>query len=147
MPTRFDIPSSADDHAAIARRSSRMLTACGILMISILALLTLQRTSDGKTREQPRAMACARWDDMASEAIAVLAQNKPLLGEARFRLRRARSNCRAGWIGPACEDYRAIIEQAPERKMSWSADASSCASTLARAGAGSRRQARRLELR
>lgn len=113
-----------------------MLTVRFIAIISILALLTLQRPSDDRAaaQERPRTPPCTHWDDMAGEAIMQLAQNKRDLrqvSDATFRMRRARSNCWAGWIALACEDYRAIIQQAPERKMTWPADPSVCAAALA----------------
>lgn len=71
--------------------------------------------SAGKdTPETSLAPACAQWDDLARESIARQVQNGKrdadlrLVGDAIFRLRRARRNCDAGWTTLACRDYVAV---------------------------------------
>jgi len=56
---------------------------------------------------------CEPWDDAASAAVARLVAIRDetaeaFFGDAVFRLRRARRNCRAGWIGLARLDYEAL---------------------------------------
>lgn len=58
--------------------------------------------------------ACLHWDKEAAEVVAHLSRdiNDVSLRQASdavFRLRRARGNCRGGWINFACLDYRAIV--------------------------------------
>jgi hypothetical protein len=62
---------------------------------------------------RPFDARCEPWDDAASVAIARLVATRDetaeaFLGDAVFRLRRARRNCRSGWIGLARLDYDAL---------------------------------------
>ena len=62
---------------------------------------------------RPLDARCEPWDDTASVAIARLVATRDetaeaFLGDAVFRLRRARRNCRSGWIGLARLDYDAL---------------------------------------
>lgn len=66
-------------------------------------------------QERPRDLICAQWDDLAGEAIAYLVRGKDDLllrqvGDAVFRMRRARRTCQLGWAQLACRDYRAIVQ-------------------------------------
>lgn len=72
--------------------------------------------SAGKgTAETGSAPACAQWDGLARESIALRVQNGKRdvdlrqVGDAIFRLRRARRNCDAGWTMLACRDYLAVM--------------------------------------
>jgi hypothetical protein len=63
----------------------------------------------GSSVEQP---ACPDWDRAARAAIAALAGTEiapAQIMDAKFRLRRARRNCTAGWVNLACGDYQAIL--------------------------------------
>jgi hypothetical protein len=67
--------------------------------------------------EAPLHRMCGDWEPGASEAVGVLVRDPSdatarQASDALFRLRRARRNCRAGWIGLACQDYQAIIHPA-----------------------------------
>ena len=56
--------------------------------------------------------ACAAWDDAASEALGAWAGTGVIpaqVEDAKFRLRRARRNCMAGWVNLACGDYQAVV--------------------------------------
>jgi hypothetical protein len=62
---------------------------------------------------RPFDARCEPWDDAASVAIARLVATRDetaeaFFGDAVFRLRRARRNCRSGWIGLARLDYDAL---------------------------------------
>lgn len=76
--------------------------------------------------------ACARWDEAASDALARLVHDRNdvaarQLGDALFRLRRARKNCGLGWLVVACQDYRAILHSAGGRGV---APVPACAAAL-----------------
>jgi Zn-dependent protease with chaperone function len=76
--------------------------------------------------------ACARWDEAASDALARLVHDRNdvaarQLGDALFRLRRARKNCSLGWLVVACQDYRAILDSAGGRGV---APVPACAAAL-----------------
>lgn len=95
-----------------------MLSVCFIITVAVLALPALQRTSEigAIAQERPRATPCAQWDNLASAAIVQRVQDKldlKELGDAIFRMRRARNSCDGGWFWLACEDYQAIIAGAP----------------------------------
>jgi hypothetical protein len=77
--------------------------------------------------------ACAAWDREASLGIAALVPDPtPLaqsrLDEALLQLRRARQNCRAGWLDVARAEYqqmrdnypapgRALVDAAPDASL------------------------------
>jgi hypothetical protein len=109
-------PPVAAASTGVARWLRRLPTICNIAIVAMLAFLAFHRTSDSDAvaQERPRAQPCARWDDMASKAIVQLVQNKRdvdlrQLGDAIFRMRRARRSCEGGWFRLACEDYQAIM--------------------------------------
>jgi hypothetical protein len=67
-----------------------------------------------RSREQAINPVCETWDSAASSAVARLVADTSdtaarQLGDSLFRLRRARKNCRIGWVNLACQDYRALI--------------------------------------
>jgi len=89
----------------------------------ILALLLLLRVeyghgvihdADSRATEAPLHPICAHWDGKAADALARLLHETSdgslrQAGDALFRLRRARRNCRAGWLALSCRDYHAIV--------------------------------------
>jgi hypothetical protein len=80
----------------------------------------LQPATGDASQSRSRQAACAQWDDAAGEAIVRLVQSKSdadlrKLGDAVFRIRRARRNCSAGWFRLACLDYGAITRSASGR--------------------------------
>ena len=63
--------------------------------------------------EKPLDSVCASWDREASVGVALLVRNPTAQGESQlddalFRLRRARKNCRAGWLDIARQDYASL---------------------------------------
>jgi hypothetical protein len=61
----------------------------------------------------PLYQICDHWDEAAADVVARLVHEPAdaslrQAGDALFRLRRARRNCRAGWFALSCRDYRAI---------------------------------------
>jgi hypothetical protein len=63
--------------------------------------------------ERPLDSLCAFWDRDASAGVALLIPNATALGQSQledalFRLRRARTNCRAGWLDIARQDYLSL---------------------------------------
>jgi hypothetical protein len=68
--------------------------------------------------DKPLDSVCATWDREASVGIALLVPNATALAEshlddALFRLRRARKNCRAGWLDVARTDYEHLRQSYP----------------------------------
>jgi hypothetical protein len=57
--------------------------------------------------------SCRAWDQSASEAVARLVGDlgvEALLADAVFRLKRARSHCRNGFMTLARQDYVALTD-------------------------------------
>lgn len=72
-----------------------------------------------RTAALPLNPACTRWDTMAADTVARLVREPAdaslrQAGDALFMLRRARSNCRTGWLALSCLDYRAITRLRPD---------------------------------
>jgi hypothetical protein len=68
--------------------------------------------------ERPLDQVCAAWDREASSGIATLVPGSTALTESQldyalFQLRRARKNCRAGWLDIAREDYASLRNAYP----------------------------------
>jgi hypothetical protein len=68
--------------------------------------------------DRPLDALCASWDREASIGIALLIPNPTALAESQldyalFQLRRARRNCRAGWLDLARQDYAALRDAHP----------------------------------
>lgn len=77
-----------------------------------LLYLSFTTTADPARPFDPR---CETWDDAANAAIARLIATRDetaeaFFGDAVFRLRRARRNCRSGWVGLARGDYEALSD-------------------------------------
>ena len=90
-----------------------ILTLVAIAVVGLI--LSAERPADAA--ETPRTSICRAWDDSAGEVIAKLAQahnvDLRLVGDAIFRMRRARRSCGIGLIRLACVDYHAIIDGSP----------------------------------
>jgi hypothetical protein len=68
---------------------------------------------------------CALWDGQASETITRRVHDSTgdvdlrRLGDAIFRMRRARRSCDIGLIRMACQDYIAIMRDVPGISSEW----------------------------
>jgi hypothetical protein len=87
------------------------LTVFGIGQICYWAVVT-------GDLDKPLDTVCATWDRDVSAGIALLVPDPTALAEshlddALFRLRRARRNCRAGWLDIARQDYEHLRESYP----------------------------------
>lgn len=99
-------------------RRRRDVVAAFLALVSIPVvgpILSAERAAHAA--ETPRTSICRAWDDSAGEAIAKLAQARNvdlrLVGDAIFRMRRARRSCGLGLIRLACVDYHAIMDGSP----------------------------------
>jgi hypothetical protein len=86
-----------------------LLAALAALFLAVLMLGEIPRET---AMLDPR---CDTWDETANAALgaAIAARNRipdSQLGDAVFRLRRARRNCKAGWLALAQSDYEALLE-------------------------------------
>ena len=106
---------------------SRLLYGSAVTVVMLLVIAVVERTlpdgTEAYAAEGPRTGVCAAWDDAASDAVTKLAQARDvdlrLVGDAIFRMRRARRNCHMGFIRFACVDYRAIIRGSPGLRDLW----------------------------
>lgn len=109
-------PLGSPDAPATRRRASRSTTAyasAGLIVIAVIGAFALFERAASQA-DVPISAACEPWDSVSSEAVARLVADSSdaaarQLGDAVFRLRRARKNCRLGWVGLACQDYRAVL--------------------------------------
>jgi hypothetical protein len=88
----------------------------GYLLVAALVIVAvfLHQTTKRAAAIRPHPI-CARWDKMAADAVAGLVHepadaSSRQAGDDLFMLRRARSNCRAGWLALSCRDYYAIVK-------------------------------------
>jgi len=92
---------------------------------------------------------CALWDGRAGETIVRRVtesrDNVDLrqLGDAIFRMRRARRSCDVGLIRAACQDYIAVVRNIAGISSEWPGHASVCPPTIADEQGGDGRQAAR----
>ena len=117
--TRFGSASKpAPDFAANSapeRERAQTAIAGYVLVAALILLAVLLHVTTKRAAAIPLHPVCARWDRMAADAVARLLHEPAdaslrQAGDALFMLRRARSNCRAGWLALSCRDYHAIVK-------------------------------------
>ena len=134
MRPRIDVKLPPEEHQSIGHWSRRMLGGCATIIAITLAIPVFQQAmSDGanvQASERP-SFACVGWDEAASEAIVQMVKagrdvDLRLVGDAVFRMRRARRNCHMGWVRLACLDYQSIMRGAPALSERWLPTAFEC---------------------
>lgn len=94
------------------------------VLLSMTGIFRSSATADGGDAERQKfARACMQWHQAAGAAVSRLVQSARdadlvQVGDAVFRMRRARRNCDAGWITLACQDYHAVAAGTPGYAMS-----------------------------
>lgn len=96
----------------VAYSVDRPLLFAVVAAALVVLLMTVEKLPSEEVALDPR---CEAWDEMASVAFAAaIAERSRLLeyqlGDAVFRLRRARRNCKVGWHELARLDYEALLE-------------------------------------
>jgi hypothetical protein len=94
----------------VRRWSWLLLAPAGVLVLGHVGAPALSRATP-----RPLAPECEIRDAAASAALAPLIADRDRaieaqLGDALFRLRRARRNCRHEWVGLARFDYDALLD-------------------------------------
>ena len=133
--------TTIDSGEAPAARA-RYALGCYALIVSLLLLLLLIEYGYGlipdtgsRAAEVPLHPICAHWDGKAANALARLLHETSDValrqaGDALFRLRRARRNCRAGWLALSCRDYHAIVRSQDRGSDQASSSNSLCSATM-----------------
>jgi len=113
---RFDsTPQSYPAADSAARRARAPAAIGGYVLVACLVMLgVLLHETTKRAAAIPLHPICTHWDEMAADIVARLVHEPAdaslrQAGDALFRLRRARRNCRAGWLALSCQDYHAIV--------------------------------------
>jgi hypothetical protein len=126
----------------VSTHVSAILRITRLGFLCVLMILWLPATEAGavdfhlqRWSQNPK---CAVWDHQASELMAHrVAASSPVdvdlrqIGDAIFRMRRARRSCEVGLIELACQDYAAIMRHVPGISSEWLGYASVCAAAIA----------------
>ena len=95
------------------RNPARLATDKLLLVAAVFGVAVLAYWSMSRNVATPLDPACAVWDQTASAKVAELVGDpsdvaQALLGDAVFKLKRARSHCRNGFTSLARLDYSAL---------------------------------------
>jgi hypothetical protein len=94
------------------------MSSIAVLLVGVMLWPLWQSAGEGP--QIGVTPVCAQWDGLARDSLARRVQNGERdadlrqVGDAVFRLRRARRNCHAGWIALACQDYLAVARGTSE---------------------------------
>ncbi len=91
-----------------------------LFIVPVILGLGVFAVHAGRWPVRPNDIQCDRLDARASAAVAAMVAHRNTfaeahLGDAVFRLRRARNNCRFGMAALARGDYEALIDGRLER--------------------------------
>jgi hypothetical protein len=127
MPPRPYVSLTSVNRSMSLDRSRR--TWAGILAgVAVATLLVTVEfthgtsTVDAGAEKQRLARSCLEWHLAAGVVVSRLVQSTRdadllQVGDAVFRMRRARRNCEAGWYVLACQDYHAVTNAVPGTVM------------------------------
>lgn len=116
MRHSLDLHLTAAEQAYISRWTIAASSPLGLLALLLLGAAAVTKPAPIKAPTQ-YALAnhtCSPWDARARDALAELVREPGdaalrQIGDAVFRLRRARRNCEHGWVRLACQDYHAVM--------------------------------------
>jgi hypothetical protein len=140
----MDSSSSPTIQSDQSAARSRTIPVYSFAVALALGALVVVLVFSGPTADdEPLNPACQSWDSAAVTAVEQMSGGagdlaRMRVSESQFRLRRARRNCREGWVNLACQDYRAVTTGTVtigRRDLSASSDA--CPSDIGRETAGS----------
>ncbi len=93
------------------------------VLLSMTSIFKSSATVDGGDAERRKfARACMQWHLAAGAVVSRLVQSTRdadlvQVGDAVFRMRRARRNCDSGWVTLACQDYHSVVAGTPGYAM------------------------------
>ena len=101
--------------SALRLRSTPRWLWLAAVALGLVAAAQIVSPAQPNERAAPFSRQCDEWDRAASAAmIALITKRDPVieqqLGDAVFRLRRARKYCRHDLVGLAWLDYRALTD-------------------------------------
>lgn len=117
------------------------------LVISAVAVAVHAAKAETQFERWSLRPLCVLWDGQASEAIARRVKHSPgdvnlrRLGEAMFRMQRARRSCDIGLVRMACQDYVAIMRDVPGISSEWTGSNVVCPFAMADEPKGEPQQA------
>jgi hypothetical protein len=106
------LPQSARLPGDIHHKLSLLLGKHRIAVVGVGLLVSIFWTVPRSMSAAPDP-ACPAWDQSASQAVARLVGDpgaEAVLADAVFRLKRARNNCRNGFVSLARQDYNALLD-------------------------------------
>jgi hypothetical protein len=100
-------------HLLMHRNPAGLMNEKRLLVAAIFGIAVLAYWSMPRNVAMPLDPACADLDRTASARVAELVGDssdvaQAMLGDAVFKLKRARSHCRNGWVTLARLDYSAL---------------------------------------
>jgi len=127
IPPRWNVSPTAmqrsvlyDRHRAIG---GTLAIAAIAVLLSMTAIFKSSATAEGGDAEQQKfARTCLQWHLAAGAVVSRLVQSTRdadlvQVGDAVFRMRRARRNCDSGWVTLACQDYHSVVAGTPGYAM------------------------------
>jgi len=105
-----------DNLSTTGRRAARTLgRTWPVLIVAAVGLGHVAASARSDAARGSLSAQCEAWDTAATVALAALIADRSeiveaQLGDALFRLRRARKNCRHDWTGLARLDYDALTD-------------------------------------
>ncbi len=107
---------TAAEQATLSRWSIAASSPLALLALLLAGAALVTTPPEIRSRAQQTAATetCSPWDTAARDALATLVREPGdealrQVGDAVFRLRRARRNCEHGWVRLACQDYHAVM--------------------------------------
>jgi len=102
------VPLHTHERSPLQFITEKRLLIAALIVLAVLAYASMARHAAPTVDPE-----CATWDRAASARVAQLVGDssepaQALLGDALFRLKRARSHCRNGWTMLARQDYGAL---------------------------------------
>jgi hypothetical protein len=122
--------------SARTKRTFSSLSLLGGLGLLIFSGNNAASASEPQFQKWSLRPVCALWDRQAGEVIARRvneshgAPDLRQLGDAMFRVRRARRSCDLGWLQAACQDYSAVMRNIPGISAEWQGATTACVTIL-----------------
>lgn len=127
VPPRPYVSITSMNRSVASSASRRTFGMLAVFAIVALLSTVLFKAGDGsdeaKSAELKVARSCMQWHLAAGAVVSRMVQSTrdtdlQQVGDAIFRMRRARRNCETGWATVACQDYHAVVASVPGHILS-----------------------------